>query len=472
MKHLHRLRDEVLGWATCEPLVEAVLWHGSVVRGDATPASDLDVVIVHGASTPATAVVASLSKHFGERLRFASHSKTDASLWVDASLTKIDLHMGSDAECFAWLADSPDAPAPRLCIGLDKTGCCGALVTRASRVFARDRVSLCNDEIDKFITGFEAASAAHRRSDGYQFYFHYNLALHRLARLIELLRGDAAYLFLPKLLLSRRMPLPEQQKWRGLRGTMYLPEANEAKRQLAESFIATLKDIATVVPITRSPDAIAQFLNSIIQRDLFFNVRDFADSYDGKVKSGMLFRASSLTRWQDEPLLSRWLADTGIRTIIDLRHPAEMTDAKAQYRSDLLSSIRYVNCPLSGPPLPDRTPAPAEFGRVYYSLLQEHLFAVVEALRTLAMPDAGPTVVHCHVGKDRTGLFCALVALLLDMPRESIHADYMLSGQGVAEKAIRDFVESVESAGGAESVLAAAGLDHATVVVLRRQLLN
>jgi predicted nucleotidyltransferase len=472
LKHLHNLRDEVLRWATREPLVEAVFWHGSVVRGDATPASDLDVVIVHGAASDANDIVASLSKHFGERLRFAAHTNGDASLWVDASLTKIDLHMGADPECFAWLANSPDAPVPRLSVGLDKTGGCGELVTRASRVIARDRVRLCNDEIDKFITGFEAASAAHRRSDGYQFYFHYNLALHRLARLIELLRGDAAYLFLPKLLLSRRMPLPEQQKWRGLRGTMYLPEANAAKRQLAETFVSILRELMTVIPIARSPDVIASFLNAVIQRDLFFNVRDFADSYDGKVKSGRLYRASSLTRWQDEPLLSRWLADTGIRTIIDLRHPAEMTEAKAQYPSELLSGIRYVNFPLSGPPLPDRTPAPAEFGRVYYALLQEHLFAVAEALRTLAMPDAGPTVVHCHVGKDRTGLFCALVALLLEMPRESIHADYMLSGQGVAEKAIRDYVDAVEGAGGAERVLASAGLDRTTVIALRRHLLT
>ena len=97
----------------------------------------------------------------------------------------------------------------------------------------RDVSALIDEEIEKFLVSFEAASSAHRRSDGYRFYFEHNLALHRLARLVELARGGDSYLFLPRMVLSGRMTLAEQITFRSLHGELYLPEAAALKRRLA-----------------------------------------------------------------------------------------------------------------------------------------------------------------------------------------------------------------------------------------------
>jgi hypothetical protein len=45
------------------------------------------------------------------------------------------------------------------------------------------------DLIDKFIYEFESCSGMHRRSDGYQFYFFYNIALQVAIQLNHLSKG-------------------------------------------------------------------------------------------------------------------------------------------------------------------------------------------------------------------------------------------------------------------------------------------
>ncbi|NUU20384.1 MAG: tyrosine-protein phosphatase, partial [Streptomycetaceae bacterium] len=48
----------------------------------------------------------------------------------------------------------------------------------------------------------------------------------------------------------------------------------------------------------------------------------------------------------------------------------------------------------------------------------------VRALELLTGDDAGPTMVHCTAGKDRTGVLIALLLSLVDVDRAAIVADY------------------------------------------------
>ena len=463
MRHLQRLGEDLIEWGRHEPRVRAILWYGSMARGDTSAHSDLDAAVVLREGTDTTDIVRSFPGHFGHRVRACSHieSRGEATLWVDETMTKVDLQLVCAPESLAWLADSPDITPPRLVVALDKEEICGVLVDRAAKTVVRDVKRVAVEEIEKFLVAFEACSSAHRRSDGYQFYFQYNLALHRLARLVELSRGEPEFLYLPKLLLPRRMSLPEQIRWRELRGTIYLPEANEAKRRLAAAFMQTVVELGGRVPIRRTSDDLRRFLEAIILRDLFFNVRDFADAYEGAVRRGRLFRTSTLTRWQQEPLLRQWLADRNVRTIIDFRNPVELAEEKARYPEELLTNIRYLSLPLSGPPRPEATPRPKDAGRAYERLFFAQAANVVEAMRAIADNSEGGTVVHCHVGKDRTGWFCAALGLLLGLSEEHVIHDYMLSGQGVEASAIQYFIQAVRNAGGVRLTLEQAGLSDA-----------
>jgi len=472
MKHLRDLADDLLKWGEAESAVEAILWYGSTGRGDSGPTSDLDTVILQSETASASDMFQSLLGFLGDRVQFSSFlpSRKEAKIWTDSSLTMIDLHFGDDPERFAWLADCADVPSPRLVIGLDKHDRCGNIVARASANLERSVPDLLNEEVEKFLCGFEAASSAHRQSDGYQFYFHYNLALHRLARIIELLRGAPVYLFLPKHLLPKRMPLPEQKLWRALHGSLYLPEANELKRRLADRFLEAIQEAKSRFELDRLPTDAKQFIEAVLQRDLFFNVRDFAGAFGGRVRPGVLFRASTLTRWREEPALADWLGTNRIRTIIDLRMPHEAEGLHGGYPDELLDGIQYFNVPLQGPPLAGSLPpASPEMGTAYIEMFKSHFAAIANALQAVASANDGAIVVHCHVGKDRTGVFCAVLGLLLELPEDDIVADYVLSGQGVSDQAIRQFTHWFQQSD-APQLLGGVGVDETVIAALRSRL--
>lgn len=474
MKHLKLLAEVLVQWGKRDARVEAILWYGSTARGDSGPTSDLDTVVLHADGCTSRDIFGSLLAHLGNGASFSSFipGSGEGTVWVDPHLTKIDLHFGSDPEDFAWLADCPDVPIPRLVVGYDPGNRCAGIVERAATELDRSVPDLLNAEIEKFLNGFEAASSAHRRSDGYQFYFHYNLALHRLARIIELLRGDPVYMFLPKLLLPKRMPLGEQKIWRELRGAIYLPEANGLKRRLAERFLEALDDAHAKHSIVRRRDEAEAFLRAVLQRDLFFNVRDFADAFGGRVRPGVLFRASTLTRWGDEPALAEWLRENRVCRIIDLRKAEEMETATGRYPEGLLADIECFHTPMGGPPLrADLPPSSPETGDAYIQMFEAERSAVVEAIKAIVGCESGATVIHCHAGKDRTGIACAVVASLLDLPRADIVADYMLSGQGVSERSIERFLAWFEQTAGRQA-LWSDGIDETVISRLRRQLVN
>lgn len=69
--------------------------------------------------------------------------------------------------------------------------------------------------------------------------------------------------------------------------------------------------------------------------------------------------------------------------------------------------------------------------RNYLGYLGDHPANVAEAVRRLAAADAGPALVHCAAGKDRTGVLVALVLDVVGVERDEVVADYALSAENV-----------------------------------------
>ncbi|KAI1663018.1 protein-tyrosine phosphatase-like protein [Daldinia decipiens] len=57
---------------------------------------------------------------------------------------------------------------------------------------------------------------------------------------------------------------------------------------------------------------------------------------------------------------------------------------------------------------------------------------IAEALRTFISPSSLPLLVHCALGKDRTGLIVALALMILGVPSDAITHDYQLSRKALA----------------------------------------
>jgi hypothetical protein len=73
----------------------------------------------------------------------------------------------------------------------------------------------------------------------------------------------------------------------------------------------------------------------------------------------------------------------------------------------------------------------------YFELLLTETDSLCEALAVLTDPSAYPALIHCAVGKDRTGLLVALVLSLIGVSEDDIVTDYALSGIGAARLAFR-----------------------------------
>ncbi|MGW0660798.1 tyrosine-protein phosphatase [Streptodolium elevatio] len=63
-------------------------------------------------------------------------------------------------------------------------------------------------------------------------------------------------------------------------------------------------------------------------------------------------------------------------------------------------------------------------GRLYMGMAERGKDAFAQALRLLTDDDAGPTLVHCTAGKDRTGVLVALLLSVVGVERQAIVDDY------------------------------------------------
>ncbi|MFD3443580.1 tyrosine-protein phosphatase [Microbacteriaceae bacterium 4G12] len=171
-----------------------------------------------------------------------------------------------------------------------------------------------------------------------------------------------------------------------------------------------------------------------IKIDGVLNARSFGDVSVWLVRSGSL---DGLT-----PAGRARLAELGVSLVLDLRDPTERRGpAPRENQDDRHAPIGFevLHVPLyataSGPPVT------GDIEDVYSTLVRERGSAIATAVGAIADSD-GAVLVHCAVGKDRTGLVVALALLLGGMPREEILADYALSGAAV-DAARRPYVEAL-----------------------------
>ncbi len=164
----------------------------------------------------------------------------------------------------------------------------------------------------------------------------------------------------------------------------------------------------------------------------FFNTRDLGGlpTRSGSVtRSAQFYRSASLrfvtgTGWAQA-------RGSGLRTIIDLRNPAEIST----YAVTVPAGMTRLEVPLDdiedtefwqyiADEQLDGTPL---YYRIFLDRKAERCAAVLKAL---ARAESG-VLFHCTSGRDRTGLISLLLLALADVDPETIAADYALSTKAV-----------------------------------------
>lgn len=147
---------------------------------------------------------------------------------------------------------------------------------------------------------------------------------------------------------------------------------------------------------------------------------------------GRLYRSDALSVLADPAAAEdlRRFRELGIRTVIDLRYPWEIS---ARGRVPAGDGLGYHNLSVEHRPVRQaELPHDTEPVRFFAELHAEAAHDGTEELRRileLAADQANtPLVFHCAAGKDRTGLVAAVLLALLGVGEEDIVADYALSG--------------------------------------------
>ena len=167
--------------------------------------------------------------------------------------------------------------------------------------------------------------------------------------------------------------------------------------------------------------------------DTVFNFRDLGGhrTADGRrVRWRRLYRSANLGLISDADL--ERIAALGVRTVIDLRFPEEISQHGCLSDHD---GIRYQNVCLRHtrwdlvPYEPHEDPVRWVTDR-YLQMSEQGRADIAEALSLIAEADNAPTVVHCMVGKDRTGIISALTLSLLGVSDDDVADEYALSTEG------------------------------------------
>jgi protein-tyrosine phosphatase len=164
--------------------------------------------------------------------------------------------------------------------------------------------------------------------------------------------------------------------------------------------------------------------------DACYNAREvggYPAENGGQTRWQALVRADNLHRLT--PAGQAALREYGVRTIIDLRMPHELERHPNPFATpQSAGGPRYLHLPLIDSDTDAAVDAAQAAGSEYIVIVERGKQLVGAVIKAVAASlEEGGVLVHCHGGKDRTGIVVALLLSLAGVPRETIVEDYAIS---------------------------------------------
>jgi len=181
----------------------------------------------------------------------------------------------------------------------------------------------------------------------------------------------------------------------------------------------------------------------------------------GRTRAGALLRSDH--HGQLTPAAVRSIRAGGVGRILDLRWSRECEGHPSPFAGDPL--YRHT-------PMLDETIDYVVHPNSYGPMLDYHKIRIGAAFGLLADAPPGGVVVHCHGGRDRTGVLVALALSVAGVDPEAIVEDYTRSPTCDALTMRNTFDHVREAYGGAAGYLLATGVTRHQVDAVRERLLG
>lgn len=163
------------------------------------------------------------------------------------------------------------------------------------------------------------------------------------------------------------------------------------------------------------------------------NLRDVGGIPVGasRVRAGALLRSGKLAHLTSEG--DRMLRER-VRRVVDLRD-----DAEVRAEPSALTDVPTARIPLFLGSTASFFADDIDLAGMYRQLIDDSAERLAEAVRIIAAGE--PTLVHCTVGKDRTGVTVALALSAVGADRDAVVADYALTASQLPEERTRAVVD-------------------------------
>ena len=187
-------------------------------------------------------------------------------------------------------------------------------------------------------------------------------------------------------------------------------------------------------------------LARLLRWEACLNARDvggYPTRDGGTTRWRALIRSDTLCRLT--PAGQAALLDYGVRTVVDLRFPEEVARDPHPFAAQPLQPppntrpVLYLHLPVNAGRDPSFDAALAQafttaetLDEIYRIELDANVRGLAHIAAAVARAPDGGVVVHCHAGKDRTGIVTALLLSIAGVPDEVIAEDYALSAVNLA----------------------------------------
>ena len=180
----------------------------------------------------------------------------------------------------------------------------------------------------------------------------------------------------------------------------------------------------------------------------------------GQIRERTLIRTDNHNRL--DPAGRAAIRAYGVSRIVDLRWEWEAS----KYPSPMAADERYRLVPACFDPTGDEDIPPDSY-RLMVDASRDRLAA---ALTAIAEAPPGGVVLHCHAGRDRTGVVVALALHLAGASAESIANDYALSDNSTPATMANTLAHLTAVYGGVAEYLTGSGMTPAQLAAIRARL--
>lgn len=153
----------------------------------------------------------------------------------------------------------------------------------------------------------------------------------------------------------------------------------------------------------------------------FRDVGGLAVRGGGRIAFGTLYRSHSPSGLGQAGVAA--IRALGLRSVLDLRDEYELEHWPYELGDP---AIARIHLPVLGD-----LDVPTDQMGLYRHMIEACGSGLTGAVRVIARTDAQPVLVHCAVGKDRTGVTVGLALAAVGVPDEAIIGDFLLSNPGL-----------------------------------------